>query len=470
VRDTLSTLVPRFKERPIPRRGILDWSWLVLSFILLALDSFFSPFAGRFRSWTEFDSADSSPLGVNEIVLIYLGWFGPALLLLSYFVLGLVGQRSRYRPAAPAPRVRRGPATGRAPFRSAALGWSLKLVAAIYMVFLFASPTVDRRYQEIAVEISPFAAAATWSLMLFPCGAIMFEGHRLTGRVFLPGSHGDQRRPFLFLRAFDDDDRRTIQPRGWLARLHGIPPDFGKKHRRWSAWRYGLQVASNLHPARWFRLLLGRPADTAEELIALGVTGVGPLVAIGEPQERAVTSGADRMYVSDDRWQEIVLQYLELAQGVILQPSLTDGVLWEIDRTFATTPRHRVLLSLVNYEDRPNEYEVLWLHLWEQHKVRLPRSVPYRNRPCFAFFTSDGSAYAQPVVYLAPPSWPLRGNAVDITTTLAPYLSGLNGDSSAGPIERRSPSAGDVVASFIPMLGISVLLPACLVQLFRWLL
>ena len=127
------------------------------------------------------------------------------------------------------------------------------------------------------------------------------------------------------------------------------------------------------------------------------------------------------MYVSDERWQGVVLSYLKDAAGVILQPSLTDGVLWEIDRTIETTPREHILLSMVNYQGRPDAYERLRLYLLERHGVALPRTIPYIDRPCFVHFGPDGSSRLAPVVYYPTVLWPLLGNAINIKATLG-YL------------------------------------------------
>jgi hypothetical protein len=133
------------------------------------------------------------------------------------------------------------------------------------------------------------------------------------------------------------------------------------------------------------------------------------------------------MYVSDETWQDVVNSYLGQSTGVILQPSLTDGVLWEIDQVFRRVRRNRVLLSMVNFQEQPEEYERLWLLIRQKHDISLPRTVPYIDRPSFVFFASSGQPVLQPVVYKPTPLWPLTGNAIDIVPTLGHYLQGLNG-------------------------------------------
>jgi hypothetical protein len=470
LRDALRHVVPGgLTERDRPRRSAWDRLLLVLSILFVLINLTFHqvgrPDGPRPEDQQSQDTLASSVAATIALGVSYVGWFGPLAVLVAYLATGYAGLRSRYRPPPPPARVRRGPATGKRPFRSAVLGVSLKWAAFVYTLFLFGSPAVDQRLGGTASANGPRAGRLLWGLLVIPCGAMMFVGHRLGRRVFTPGAHHDSRPPFLFLRAFADDDRRTIQPRSWLARLHGIPPDFGRKGNRWSAVQFGYMF----HPARWFRTFLGLPADTVEELLAIGLRGVGPLIAVGEPHERQVTSGADRMYVSDDRWQQVVLEYLKASAGVILQPSLTDGVLWEIEQTFLRVSRERVLLSFVNYQDRPNDYEWLWLLLSEKYNVRLPRSVPHLDRPCFVFFAADGTAQVQPVVYYAAPWWPLLGTAVDIRATLGRYLSGLAGGAPTKPAPPNRLGFIGIVMSLL-LLGIVTMIPLSLSGLVRWLL
>ncbi len=97
---------------------------------------------------------------------------------------------------------------------------------------------------------------------------------------------------------------------------------------------------------------------SAEELLSTAFRACGPFVAIGRPGEILATSGADRMYVPDNEWQQVVRHYLAKSQAAILQPSQDRRVRHgRSSRVFARVPRTRVLLSMLNFKDRPNLYE-----------------------------------------------------------------------------------------------------------------
>ena len=143
---------------------------------------------------------------------------------------------------------------------------------------------------------------------------------------------------------------------------------------------------------------------------------------------------------------------------LILQPSLTDAVLWEIERSFATVARSRILLSVLNYEGRPGAYERLWLLLQERHHVRLPRSVPFEERSCFVDFDAERNAYRQPVVHQSVCWWPLFGNAVDIAATLGPYLSALDGGAPKPPTHVTRPEGLELAGSLVLSLSFPILI------------
>ena len=133
------------------------------------------------------------------------------------------------------------------------------------------------------------------------------------------------------------------------------------------------------------------------------------------------------MYVPDGEWQKIVLDYLDMSQAVVLQPAKSDGVRWEIETVFARVPRHRVLLSMLNFKDRPNLYEEFRDWLVRERGIRLSFSLPFQDNPSFVYFESDGTVRYQPVCYRSPLLWTFVGNAVDTDRTLHTFIQGLHG-------------------------------------------
>lgn len=98
--------------------------------------------------------------------------------------------------------------------------------------------------------------------------------------------------PVLLLRSFVDD-------------IAGIPP-------------------SALVP----RLLWRR--KRLEETIGKELAQAGPFVAIGKPGETLPQIGAQRLYVADTEWQEVVTSYIARAKPIILIAGKTTWVQWEL--------------------------------------------------------------------------------------------------------------------------------------------
>jgi hypothetical protein len=378
----------RFIERPSRRP-----SWGEMAFALMLLWSLFL-FGLGFRLDRDFRLLAWIQAGINFV-------FG----VLAF--LALAGDRlfSEYRLARPRRPKRRRPRRRR-PFRSPALGWSLKCASLLYILyvltFVAATPNVDYRLV---------------SLLSLPGIGAMVVGQRLCLRTFHPGSHPDPRPPVLFLRAFDDDGKRTFQPAGQLASLHGIFSYRSMLPGKLSFW--------TLHPVKLVKMFLNTETYTAEELLSSAFHHRGPFVAIGRPGELFATSGADRMYVGDDEWQSVVLSYLRTSQAVILQPAETDGVRWEIEHVFARVPRHRVLLSMLNFKDRPNLFEKFREWLSRVHGVHLGASLPFQKLPAFVYFEPDGTVRCQTLCYRSPLLWTFLGNAVDTARTFHSFIQGL---------------------------------------------
>lgn len=445
VRDVLERLLPgQVVERDLPRRSLLDWILLIatIAFVLINLE-FDLNVSHRICGidLRRLGRDPDSPLFLPMAAVGYLRQLGPLAVLVLSLGLGWMALISRNRPPLEPVKAPKKPRRSRPPFHSNLLGWIVRIGSLVFTIYWLGSPSLTRWSNERRDD----TPAAVYTMLGILSVATMTLGHRLSQRVFIPNSHKDPRAPFLFLRAFSDDDRKTLQPNGWLATLFGIPPDFGRRANGRSLLRMGTQF----HPIRWFRMFLGLPADTVEELLAIGVEKSGPLVAIGQPGETVATSGAHRMYVPDDAWQSVVREYLAKSAGVILQPASTDGVVWEIRRTFESVPRSKVLLSLVNYQNRPQEYERFWLLLREEFGIELPRDVPFLRQPSFVYFDAQAVPYLQPVIENPVYLWPLSGNAVDIKRTLRAYLSTLESSVAREPARVRRSSPGQVIASLV---------------------
>ena len=120
----------------------------------------------------------------------------------------------------------------------------------------------------------------------------------------------DGRAPIVFLRTFDQDDERL--------------PALVK------------------HPI--LRLPAGvSGARTLDEILLEHGSPYGPVIAIGDPRDPVPPLGAARIFVPGEGsgWQEVVHGLVRSAQAIIMCPSDTEGVKWELN-LLASMPQLRV--------------------------------------------------------------------------------------------------------------------------------
>jgi hypothetical protein len=69
---------------------------------------------------------------------------------------------------------------------------------------------------------------------------------------------------------------------------------------------------------------------TEEEQLAKMMNDIGPLVAIGEPNEPLPDIGASRVYAAEPRWRDAVIELVDRAAIVIMRAGISPGFQWEI--------------------------------------------------------------------------------------------------------------------------------------------
>jgi hypothetical protein len=386
-------------------------------------------------------------MAVLVAAIVSISWWRPALLwigfvmgvITGYLALCLINLPPNDSPALVRPE-RRGKA-GRKPFRSLVLGWLCKAIGLIWIILVLRPELV---FPDVAF-------LSNWQGRTFLCfaGLILLKyGHQMCLYPILPFQHSDPRAPVLYLRGFDDDGRKTYQPTGFFALLHGIG------WNRWEdfsllRWKFFFSL---VHPVLLARMAFKSEEYSAEELLVKAFNRIGPVVAIGQPGEQLQTPGADRMYVLDDDWQQVVLSYLNRCQAVLVQPSDSEGIRWEIEQVFKRLERYRVLLSMVNFHRRPNAYENFreWFEL--KFSIQLPVTIPFLDRPCFVYWEKDGAIAIQQVRYNSPFLWSFTGDAVNCKQTFFSFVQGLQGDPQRPPLQQKPYILQGIVSLSVPLL------------------
>lgn len=73
-----------------------------------------------------------------------------------------------------------------------------------------------------------------------------------------------------------------------------------------------------------------KPEQTEEQLLVSILDDIAPVVAIGRPYDTYLPKGADRLYLSDEIWQERVTELVNNAEFVVLRLGATNGFWWEV--------------------------------------------------------------------------------------------------------------------------------------------
>ena len=82
-----------------------------------------------------------------------------------------------------------------------------------------------------------------------------------------------------------------------------------------------------------------------EEQLVESLSSVGPVVAVGEPNERLPALGAARLHFQQDEWRQGVVTLLHRAGLVVIRPGpLSPGVRWEIEQVLKQAQPRRLVL------------------------------------------------------------------------------------------------------------------------------
>lgn len=75
----------------------------------------------------------------------------------------------------------------------------------------------------------------------------------------------------------------------------------------------------------------GAEYGTLEEMIVLGMTYLGPVVAVADPSQPNAPVGAARWHLKDDEWQRFVEEQIARARFIVVGLAETSGLWWEIE-------------------------------------------------------------------------------------------------------------------------------------------
>jgi hypothetical protein len=159
------------------------------------------------------------------------------------------------------------------------------------------------------------------------------------GREVDQDANRDTRPPVLYLREFGDERRPFI-----VELTSQEQPNI----RVWRFWINAVRDAC--FPSRMNRY---REISFERYMTEAIETGIGPLVALGSPEDYLTPEGAARVYAADDEWRESFPQIANSAQAIILSPGCSGSLRWELDYLLRSRLAMKLFVAL-----GPNAFEL----------------------------------------------------------------------------------------------------------------
>lgn len=193
----------------------------------------------------------------------------------------------------------------------------------------------------------------------------------------------------LKMRTMDADTAIKQSPKAPILYLRSFALDVSDAQHKMPIWG-GLSV----------------PINPWESSISQGLSGAGPMVAIGRPGEKFATLGASRIYVSDDEWQAKVLELAEQASLIIWVYGDSEGLRWEISQLTASLPPEKLIIALPIWQLPIKDRPAYWDNLVTQIGHSFPNGLPEQiGQSLFVSFDADWNPH---VIEAQPPSLWLR--------------------------------------------------------------
>jgi hypothetical protein len=112
-------------------------------------------------------------------------------------------------------------------------------------------------------------------------------------------------------------------------------------------------------PLRWALNLFMR-VTTLDELLVEECSQYGPIIAIGNPNERIKLFGAFREFHEDSVWQDAVENYAREAKAIIVAVDETPGLSWELELIGRNNYLSKTLLVVPDRFKSPANNNSVW--------------------------------------------------------------------------------------------------------------
>jgi Sel1 repeat len=117
-------------------------------------------------------------------------------------------------------------------------------------------------------------------------------------------------------------------------------------------------------------------ATTVEESLIQGLlTGGRSVVALGKPGEKLPPLGAQRFYVPDDEWQQVIGTWIDRSFAIVMVATDTMATLWEKEQIFLRGAFDRFLILFagsLDYDIRVRTQKGLFIRMLSKGEKPLP--------------------------------------------------------------------------------------------------
>ena len=86
---------------------------------------------------------------------------------------------------------------------------------------------------------------------------------------------------------------------------------------------------------------------------------VAPVVAIGRPGSNQPTQGAFPIFTTNERWRDVVAELSSKASAIVIWPSASAGVIWEIRHMATTSALRRLIVLTLDDQGKPYDDQQL---------------------------------------------------------------------------------------------------------------
>ena len=124
-----------------------------------------------------------------------------------------------------------------------------------------------------------------------------------------------------------------------------------------------------------------------EKLICKMTRNLYPVYAIGDPNRVLQPNGAERIYVTDEIWQDVVKDLSNRSKLILLRIGQTDGTLWEITNIINSRLIKKVIFLAYN----DNDYHYFTNRVNEKMGIRMPIMDFSMKHPIAFYFTDSNT-------------------------------------------------------------------------------